>query len=265
MAFRRFRSHGRGFGRGFRRHRANRYEIAQVSFARVGLETGLSSISVPDQFFQPIATFRDWMAGEVRVLNPGALIARTEPAHSGKTITVRGLQFDYQYSAANGPGSEGNNAIGVCSIRTAVVVLDVAAPAAGDDESGPIPKSPPPNILFNTQTLRYNNQFGFNPEQMEPVTRVRTLWRGMDMLSQGINTDPLIMGDWVVPKFQTQSRHVRVRTSATLGPHQGLFLVTEIVNPFLEDNPVIGLDLLGSCVIKTNFAGRMRYDTQFIE
>lgn len=258
MAFRAFKKAGRRFGHGRRRQR--RWEIAQISIPRSGLALGLSSTDVPDQFFHCIVNYRDWMTSAVRVSTGGVPdTVNVEEPHSGKSITVSGIQFDYQYSYVPEIGGEGNAAVGVTAFRSALCVLQLGI--TNDDNSVPVPALPPANILWHTETLRFNNVVGPSILPIEDIARIRTLWRGMDMMGQQI-VDPGTPGDiigFTTPRLQTQSRHVRVRSKCRLGPHEGLFFVSEIVNPFLEDNPTVGLDLLGSVCVKTNFGGPARY------
>jgi len=149
-------------------------------------------------------------------------------------------------------------------------VLRVGSQGSSGQQEATIPDSnTPSNILHYTQTARFNTQSNITAGAIsETFTKVRTLWRGLDMMGQAIIApNPVDLGTLYriqqasTPFMQTQSRHVRVRTSCRLNEHEGLFLVTEVVNPFQADNPTIALDLFGSCVIKTNFYGPAKYET----
>lgn len=246
----------------FRRRRGrNPYEIAQISICRQPVLLGLSDCSQPDQVFNHIASYNEWMADiVVDNTNPGSFLQSTA-AHSGKSITVRGIQFDYQYSLTPQHAGEENDAVGVLSIRTALCVLRAANQGSGGSADAVQPFAPPTNILFRNETTRRNVQ---NTAGALTFTgnRIRTLWRGMEMMGTVLSSDSTVIeaGAIQVPRYTTQSRHVRVRTSCRLARDEALFLVTEVVNPFLEDNPTIALDLFGSVVVKTNQLGPVRYD-----
>jgi len=266
MAFRRKQFRGRRFGK----RRPNRYELAQISICRSGMQLGLSACSIPDQFFNHIASYREWMVPVSLVSGAGVSVINNAAAHMGKSITVRGIQFDYQYSHVAEIGSSETAAVGITGIRSALVVMRVAAQGSGGQGDPTTPFSPPANILHYTQTSRANTQSNvFSGSLTEGFPRLRILWRGLDMMGQEIIApNPTDLGTLFrasqasTPFRQTQSRHVRVRTAARLDWDEGLFLVTEVVNPFQQDNPTIALDLFGSCVIKTNFTGPTQYETQ---
>jgi len=265
MAFRKSRFRGKSFAR----RRPSRYELAQISLCRVAMPLGLSACTVPDQFFHHIVSFREWMAPPSLVAGAGVTTINNLVSHTGKSITVRGIQFDYQYSCVMPIGTSESAAVGVTGIRSALVVLKVAGQGSGGQGDPTLPFQPPSNILHYTQTARANTQEGvFSGSLTETFPRVRCLWRGLDMMGQEIVVPtPADLGTLFrisqasTPFRQTQSRHVRVRTSARLDWDEGLFLVTEVVNPFQFDNPTIAVDLLGSLVVKTNWTGPQQYQT----
>jgi len=246
-------------GRG---RRPTPYEIAQLSICRVGLATGLSSCGVPDQFFQCLVNGRDWKTP--LILGTGLPVdVNIIPDHEGKGITVRGVQFDYQYSCVpDAEETEGQSAAGITSIRSALVVMRLAAPGSAGQNEPPLPDTPLFNILFHNDTMKWQGQ-STNFTNFELSKSYRILWRGMEMMGNivmGSNSNAQTAAGFQTPMWQTQSRHVRLRTGCRLGNDEGLFFVTEIVNPFLEVNPTFGLDLFGTAAIKSSFRGN-RYDT----
>lgn len=245
-----------------RRGRRNPYELAQISLCRQPILTGLTDCQTPDQVFSHIVSYNEWMSNFVfNNTSPGDFLQSTSP-HSGKSITVKGIQFDYQYSLTPQHVGEGNEAAGVLSIRTALCVLRAAPQGSGGSADAVQPFAPPGNLLFRNETTRRNVQSTAGA-LITTANRIRMLWRGMEMMGTVLSSDSTVIeaGAIQVPRYTTQSRHVRVRTSCRLARDEALFLVTEVINPFLEDNPTLALDLFGSLVVKTNFTGPVKYDT----
>lgn len=254
-----FRSRGR---------RASPYELAQISICRSGLAMGLSDCGSPDQFFHCLVNSRDWQ----RPLVTGSGLpadVNVVPAHSSKDIVVRGIQFDYQYSYTPQSAEDAENdtgLVGVTSIRSALVKMRVAPGGSAGEFENPLPVDPLSNILFHGDTLlRQNTTVGPVFTNFEGAKKYRIMWRGMEMMGNVIapfgfapSFRDTVEGQ--IPHTQTASRHVRVRTSVRLAHDEGLFFVTETVNPFLSDNPVIALDLFGSLVVKIAPRGT-RHDT----
>lgn len=262
MAFRKFRR-GTFHRRRSMPRRANPYELAQISICRSGLELGLTDCLTPDQFFHHIASYAEWMSSRVFNASQPGEILNASPAHAGKSITVRGIQFDYQYSLTPQPVGEEETATGVLSIRTALVVLKIANQGSSGQLDPRLPANPPANLLFTNQTTRANAQSTIGSAALSSDNRFRMLWRGMEMMGTVLSDQMTVFeaGEIQVPNSLTQSRHVRVRTGCRLDRDEALFLVTEVVNPFLSSPPTIALDLFGSLVVKTNFRGPSRYDT----
>lgn len=268
MAFRRNRA---GAGRSKSRtrgvRRRNPYELVQISICRAGLATGLSDCSVPDQFFHCLVNTRDW----VRPMISGTGLpvdVNLLAAHQARDIVVRGIQFDYQYSYVPGLVSVEDIAVGISSIRSGIVKMRMQVPGSGGEFDQPLPQSPDSNLFFHQDTMLVQPEAaGPRLRNFESARKYRILWRGMDMMENSlipfgggsaVDFDRTV--ESTTPGRVTLSRHVRLRTGARLAADEGLFFVTEIVNPFLTDNPTIALDLFGSLVVKSTVAGN-RYDT----
>lgn len=264
MAFaRRFARGSRRFSGRFARKRRTPFELCQISLARRGLQTGLCSVGVPDQFFNLIVSGRSYtqpyFVNAATAQDPIMFLPRAE-----KGIVVRGVQFDYYYSviAAEAEG-EGDEAIGITSIRSGLVVLELAPVGSGGDLIEAAPLNPSSNFFFHNETQHRDKDWGGGFNATEQLQKYRIIWRGMEMqpqviLPQGSNFSQ--QSSDKVPWGHNASRHVRLRTGCMLAPNEGLFWVTETVNPFLTDNPTIGLDLFGTCVVKRAFRGN-RYAT----
>jgi len=243
--------------------------MANLSVCRVGLELGLSSCAVPDQFFQALAVGREWQNPAIRITDPDATAVNIVGAHDSKGIIVRGIQFDYQYSYIPDPVSAEDQAVGVTSIRSALVIMRANFQGSLGQVEKINPDTPLSNILFHGDTLRWDSEVTplFGSSDFEEAKRYRIVWRGMDMMpnyqfaATGSTNDNLIQAAAnMVPRNHNDSRHVRCRSTVKLASNEGLFFVTEVVNPFLTSNPILGLDLFGSCAIRGIRRGNV-YDT----
>jgi len=271
MAGARFRIRRRSFGK-FRRRKSS-YELAQLSICRAGMDLGLSSCEVPDQFYHCLVNTRDWV--RPMVLGSGLPNdVNVVPAHSGRDIVVRGIQFDYYYSfvPSDSVSAEEAGAVGITSIRTALVKMKLAPGGSAGEFSRPQPTGFPPNLLFHQETmLRQPEQNAGSATNFEEAQRYRMLWRGMDMMQNVVlppaslpptasaATATANVAAHCTPRYHLGSRHVKVMTSVRLAHDEGLFVFTEVVNPFLTDNPTIALDLFGSLVVRQTFRGN-RYE-----
>lgn len=251
MAFFRRKRAVRFGSRRFRRGRSP-YETVQLSLCRRELETGLSSCSIPDQFFIPLITGRDFLSPFVTsAALTSSNSAITFAAQGEKGVIVKGIEFDYFFSYIP-DGSEEAPALGVTSIRYGLVVMDLA-PAVSDVALA-APDSPSPNIFFHSEALRRDSDWGGGFNATEELKKYRILWRGMRMArSIIINAaafDQFTQANYTLPNGSLMHYHQRVRASCRLGMNQGLFFVVEMVNPFLDINPTFAVDLLGKCGVK---------------
>jgi len=234
---------------GFRRKRGRRsggkFEMQQLSICRFGMQTGLSSCTIPDQFMTPLMTARmEWQSAEQGAQIPNV----TVPPLVAGAILVKGIRFDYHYSYVPDIVSDENAASGVTSIRSAVVLLPIVGANVPDTSSFDI------GLLFRSETTPAAQLV--LPEAMED--RFRVLWRGQDMLntillkaSQANNTTE---ASFSTPFGLMDSRHVEIKVACRVDQDHGIFFMSEIVNPFIADNPTIALDLFGVLAMKQSRA-----------
>lgn len=232
------------------------------------MATGLAECNLPDQFFHCLVNTRDWVRPSVAFTGSPADLTVTE-AHQNRDIVVRGIQFDYQYSFLpfiSGDIEQVTHVPAITSIRSGLVKMRMAPGGSAGIAARPFPQQFSSNLFFHQDTmLRQPEASGSVFTNFEQDKKYRVMWRGMEMIATPLiaNNDAsagannIFMG---TPLSHTASRHVRTRTSVRLAADEGLFFVTEIVNPFLTDNPVIVLDLFGSLVVKTTRAGN-RYQS----
>jgi len=269
MAFRRLRR-GSGFrrfsGRSMKRQGSS-YELAQLSACRVGLALGLCDCTVPDQFFIPLITARDWTTSLITTGDADDTVLNSGPSHAEKGITVRGINFDMAISMVPQTVGVEDQAVSIVSVRYGVVVMAVSPQGSGGQFDSTLPQSPNGNILTHSTAMKlqtglvgFGGQFG----GFEGAKRYRVLWRGMEVFRSILYADSTnfatVAAGGAVPDNVGRSRRVRLRTGARLGMDQGLFLVVEVVNGFLSSNPVLGLELLGTCAVKRFFRGNRYQD-----
>lgn len=250
MAFRRRRFSRRGFGFGRGSRRGSRYELQALSICRAPLELGLSDCLVPDRFMTPLVTPENEWVGITGGSPFGTGQQVVSPPRVAKGITVRGINIDYAYSYVPTTASPGNEAIGVTTIRSAIV----SVPLIGFG-----PSQPDPHFLSGNPIL-------FSPETTTAVgsgasfiaSRYRILWRGQDILMTnlvGADDSLFVRGLQIVPQNGPFTRRIRVKTAITLDMEHALFWYVEAVNPFLAENPTVALDLMGYAAIKPAWTG----------
>lgn len=234
MAFRRFRGRSRFSGR--RMRRKSPYEMQQLNICRFGMQTGLSDCTNPDQFLTPLISGRKEWAGQ----SSGAFVG---PPLVAKGVVVRGMKFRFQYTSVPSVVATELQAAGVTSIRTGLVLLPLA------DGSLDTPAYLPTNILFNSQA---DTAGFFGTESLR--SRVRIVWRDMQMMNTPLlptGSSVTTVAAFTTPHFGHGANDLEVvRTAIRIDDSHGLFWLTEIVNPFLEENPLIVCDMFGVAAVR---------------
>lgn len=240
MAFRRpvRRFVRRPFRRGFSSRRS-RFELQQVSFCREGLELGLTDCSGPDQFWFPLVSASAEYAqplgtGGGAGLTPGAVIQKGVVVRDVNLTVELGYVPDNQATAT---------ADAIASIRCALVESQCVGIGNNTQDANVLPSNFSTNILFRNET---NPNPDFQTESLSPHHKVP--WRDhryMHIPLFASTVQELSVLALAVPRELRTMFHPRARGPFQLPTGRALFLLVEIVNPYLEEQPVLAMDVVG--------------------
>lgn len=278
MAFRaRSKFRGKRFAK--RGSKRSSYELAQFSICNRELLLGLSDCRSLDQQFFPIVVAREWVSPNVQVAATGLTQLQAFESHSGKSVTVKGIQFEYALThrpETFSPEDPTIERFTTVYARCGLVKMRIAQAPLLQEFTETIPMDPPQNILHYAGTMRRNTADGVLNAGIseEERTHLRTMWRSLQVIDCVAHLETEVIAPGVTPIVDTlplianydtmKWRHARVRTSVRLGMDEALFFVVESFNSGLTFSPTLQFNMLGTCAIKTNWRGPVVYDTQSV-